>query len=164
MGQSRAERRQIQERVVKDYCNGAKIKDLVKKYDVSRASIARWCKDKDQEVLDFTKVDDELVVDPVRDITVIKSDTVESLKTRNIVPGSPVFKAKTLELAELKYGAGLDFQLAQAAWLVNCRYQLVIKTESMNGVVTYHKIPVLSENIDWERGIVQFDGCQYNTD
>jgi hypothetical protein len=159
----RADLKEIKSKVQQDYCLGLTPKELAEKYDRPVTTVRRWCHNKQVEKPPVIEVDDELRVDQLRDVTVSSGDTVEGFKTRGLAPGSPVFKAKTLELAEKKYGAGLDFQLAQAVWLVNCRYPLIIETTSNNGVTQYHKIPVLSENIDWEAKVVHFNDRQYST-
>lgn len=156
------ERKRMKIQIQSGYTKGYTMKELHERFkEVPYSTVRRWCKEVESENKDVPELKVERL-DLDREVLVTKETPVESLESEGLTPGSPMFKAKTLEIAQERYGAGLDFQLAQAVWMVNCRYNLTIETVSDRGIVKYHHIPILPQNIDWESERVYFDGKQYH--
>tara|TARA_R100000544_G_C2215201_1_gene54205 strand:+ start:188 stop:934 length:747 start_codon:yes stop_codon:yes gene_type:complete len=155
---------QRKEECIARYTAGARYEELYESFpEINESTIRRWIgsyrkvfEDPFQADRDIAK--ERAAVGRVRTHQQIVSD-IDILEVE--APPTDMLRAQTLRFADKKYGAGLDYQLASAVWLSNCRYKLAIETTNMQGVMKIITLPILPDNIDWESKVVHFNETQY---
>lgn len=167
---TRTDQKKLRQKICKDFRKGMSYKELYEKYPaIGQSTIRRWVRAIEQEKTDQKVQAEVRAINNILNVTDIietkeKAEEIKDLSydLDELSPTSNGFKAYTLGIAESRYRAGLDFQLATAVWMTQCRYQLAVTSTSVQGTVKIEKVPVLPENIDFKKRVVHFDGQVYD--